>query len=305
MYEIANQNENAVEKKVGTEMAISRQAQEVQAAMVIAKRFPRDIIMSEKRILESCKRSTLAQEAIYSYPRGSTKVEGPSIRLAEVIAQNYGNIDTGIIELDRADGESTVMAYAWDLESNFRDTKVFTVSHRRDTKKGSYKLTDERDIYELIANMGSRRKRACILAVVPGDVVDKAVEQCRKTMVGNNTAPLMDRLVQIFEYFDKTFGVKKEQIEEYLGYNAQSFSEYDVVKLKGIAQSIRDGMSKPSDYFGEAPKKKISLEEPKEVKQVEPDKKEKQKSPNPPKQEKVKEEPSVEAEQVSLTDEPY
>lgn len=309
--EVMNYEPQGQNKSVGTDIAITRQAQEVQAAMVVAKKFPRDIISAEKRIMDSCKRISLAEEAIYSYPRGTSKVEGPSIRLAEVIAQNYGNIDTGLIELERSNGESAVMAYAWDLESNFRDTKVFTVAHRRDTKKGGYELTEERDIYELIANMGARRKRACMLAVVPGDIVEKAVEQCRKTMAGQNTEPLHDRLIAIFEYFEKSFGVKKEQIEEYFSYKADSFSEYDVVKLRGIVKSIKDGMAKPEDYFGEAPKKKISLDDPKDEpkeetpkKKVEPKQEAKSEKETPKKQSKQKDN-QQESIELDLSDTPF
>ncbi len=72
--------------------------------------------------------------------------------------------------------QSTVEAFAWDVEeANTRQTKVFQVRHWRHTKQGGYKLTDPRDIYELVANNGARRLRACILGVIPGDVIDAAV----------------------------------------------------------------------------------------------------------------------------------
>lgn len=155
-----------------TEMMISRQAQEVQAAMVIAKKFPRDEVESFNRILRACQRKRLAEGAMYEYPRSGTKVTGPSIRLAEAMAQNWGNIDFGILELEQKSGESQVMAYAWDLETNTRQTKVFSVPHMRGTKRGNVPLTDPRDVYEMVANQGARRLRACILGVIPGDVVD-------------------------------------------------------------------------------------------------------------------------------------
>ena len=79
---------------------------------------------------------------MYEYPRGGTKVSGPSIRLAEAMAQNWGNIDFGITELEQKNGESQVMAYAWDLETNTRQVKIFSVPHVRGTKKGNVPLTD-------------------------------------------------------------------------------------------------------------------------------------------------------------------
>ena len=124
---VMQQDGGMVSRNTQTEMMISRQAQEVQAAMVIAKRFPRDEVESYNRIMQSCKRKSLAESAMYEYPRGGTKVTGPSIRLAESMAQNWGNLDFGITELEQKNGESQVMAYAWDLETNTRQVKIFSV----------------------------------------------------------------------------------------------------------------------------------------------------------------------------------
>ena len=52
MYEVATQQSGEmVSRNTQTEMMISRQAQEVQGAMVIAKRFPRDEVESFNRIM--------------------------------------------------------------------------------------------------------------------------------------------------------------------------------------------------------------------------------------------------------------
>ena len=212
-------------KNTQTAMMISRQAQEVQAAMVVAKRFPRDEVDSFNRIMTSCQRKSLAERAMYEYPRGGTKVTGPSIRLAEAMAQNWGNIDFGIIELEQNNGESQVMAYAWDLETNTRQTKIFNVPHVRGTKKGNVTLTDPRDIYEMVANQGARRLRACILGVIPGDVIDAAVEQCKKTMTEGNEKPLIDRIREGVKLFEEKFSVSQQMLEKYIGCKCEAFSE--------------------------------------------------------------------------------
>ncbi len=236
-------------KNTQTAMMISRQAQEVQAAMVVAKRFPRDEVDSFNRIMTSCQRKSLAERAMYEYPRGGTKVTGPSIRLAETMAQNWGNIDFGIIELEQNNGESQVMAYAWDLETNTRQTKIFNVPHVRGTKKGNVPLTDPRDIYEMVANQGARRLRACILGVIPGDVIDAAVEQCKKTMTEGNEKPLIDRIREGVKLFEEKFSVSQQMLEKYIGCKCEAFSENDMVRLNNVYRSLRDGMSKREDYF--------------------------------------------------------
>lgn len=234
------------------DIATTRAAQEIQAAMVIAKRFPRDETQAYGKIMKACRRIGLAEGAIYSYPRGGTKVEGPSIRMAEALAQSWGNIDFGIIELSQANGESEVMSYAWDLETNSRQTKIFTVPHERHTRNGSKRLTDPRDIYEMVANQGARRLRACILGVIPGDIVDDAVRECRKTLAGDNSVPLADRVRKMADAFLKVHGVTKEMLEARLGHTLESTSENELVDLRGIYVSIKDGMSERKQWFDPA-----------------------------------------------------
>lgn len=238
-----------VQRSTTQEMVVSRQAQEVQAAMVIAKKFPRDEIESYNRVMRSCQRKKLAEKAMYEYPRGGQKVTGPSIRLAEAIAQNWGNLDFGFIELGQQNGESQVMAYAWDLETNTRQTKIFSVPHKRVTKNGSYPLTDPRDIYELVANQAARRVRACILSIIPGDVVDGAVEACKKTLIGDNKEPLIDKIRKCVKNFEDSFSVNKEMLEKYVGCNMEAFTYNDLIKLGNIFTSLKDGVSKREDWF--------------------------------------------------------
>ncbi len=238
-----------VQKSTTAEMMVSRQAQEVQAAMVIAKKFPRNEFESFNRIIQACKRRSLAEKAEYEYPRGSEMVTGPSIRLAEAMAQAWGNIDFGIMELEQKAGESQVMAYAWDLETNTRQTKIFTVPHKRHTKKGDYALTDPRDIYEMVANQGARRLRACILGVIPGDVVEAAKEQCRLTLSNGNGQPIEDLVRQCTAQLKDEFGVPLDAVEKFIGCKAEAFTMQSLQRLKRVYTSLKDGMAKREDYF--------------------------------------------------------
>lgn len=225
-----------------------RAIQEVQAAMTIAQRFPRDVLSAKDRIVEACTRPKLAEGALYSYNRGGSEVSGPSIRLAEVLAQCWGNMQFGIRELEQRNGESTVEAYAWDLETNTRQVKIFQVPHVRHTRQGQYPLNDPRDIYEHVANQGARRLRACILGVIPGDVIESAVEQCEKTLKTEADTGT-EAVKKMLDTFHKQFGVSKAQIEKRLGNRVDAIRPAQMVSLKKIWMSLRDGMSAPEDWF--------------------------------------------------------
>jgi len=220
---------------------------EVQSAIVLAKKFPRNQIDAMDRIMTACQRPGLAEQALYSYARGGSEITGPSIRMAEAIAQNWGNLQFGIKELEQRNGESTVEAFCWDVETNTRQVKTFQVKHERYTKKGKYHLEDPRDVYEMIANQGARRLRACILGIIPGDVIEAAVNQCEQTLKAKaDTSP--DALKKLVEAF-ASFKVTKEQIEKRIQRHLDTITPAQLVNLRKIYNSLKDGMSSPADWF--------------------------------------------------------
>lgn len=224
-----------------------RVLKEVEGAIVMAKKFPRDINAAYSRIISACKRMGIAKSAMYSYPRGGKLITKPGIRLAEVLVQNFGNIQYTVREIDRNGDESEVESSCWDLETNFRSSKTFKVKHIRDTKQGQKKLTAERDIYELIANMGARRGRACILVVIPADIVQDAIAQCEKTLSGSGKP--IDTVVREMLPAFKDLGVTKEMIEKYLNHTVDKIDHTEMVELIKIFNSIKDGVSKRTDFF--------------------------------------------------------
>lgn len=254
----------------------NRAASEIQAALVIAKRFPRDPIAAMDRILNACTRPTLAAQSLYSYAKGGSDITGPSIRLAEAMGQNWGNLQFGFREISRFKidgvGHSEVEAYAWDLETNVRKPINFVVKHWRDTKSGGYQIKDERDIYELVANQASRRVRNSILAIIPGDVTEAAQRQCEATMAADADCS-KDAQKKIILAF-KTYNVSKEQIEKLIQRRIDSIQPAQVIRLRKILTSLKDGMSSPGDWFDEvaaAPSFVIPSDDKQETAEAEPE----------------------------------
>lgn len=233
-----------------TQIEVSRAVQEVQGAILVAQKMPRDEVRASKRIMDATKRKSLAEKAVYAYPRGGQIIKGPSIRAAETIAKYWGNIDFGIKELtqDNKRHTSTVMAYAWDLETNTRESKVFEVPHTRIAKGFAKTLTDPRDIYELIANQGARRLRSCLLGVVPADIVEDFIEACEKTLAGDNTKPLKERIKDMVKAFEE-LGVTQDMIEKRMGCRADVLIERQLSDLRAIYRSIKDNFQTIDQFF--------------------------------------------------------
>ena len=226
----------------------SRAIAEAQGKLVIAKRFPRDEVQAYAKAIEACQRPSMAEKAFYSFPRGGQTVEGPTIRFAEELARCWGNIDYGIKELSQDNGKSEMQAYAWDLETNAQSVQNFTNPHQREQGKKMVTLTSQRDIYENNANMATRRLRSRILAILPSWFVEDCVEECKKTVAGDNELPLVDRVKKMVVMFAK-FGVTQEQIEKRLKRKVDTMTADDFVEYIGIYNAIKNKESKISEWF--------------------------------------------------------
>lgn len=230
----------------------SRAIAEAQGKLIMAKRFPRNHIDSYSKAIEACRRKGFAEKAFFSYPRGGQTVTGVTIRFAEEMARCYGNLDYGIKEMSHEEGKSEMQAYCWDLETNTVSSQNFTVEHILETKQGNRQLTSQRDIYERTANDGARRLRSRILAILPPDLVEDCIAECKKTLAGNNEMSLADRIKYIVTTFGK-IGVTKEMIEKRLGHTVESMNYDELTEYIGIFNGLKQKETTISDWF-EQPK---------------------------------------------------
>lgn len=232
----------------GSQMAVvAREVAEIHGMMLMAQQFRRDPRTAMDGILKECTRPALADAAIYEYAKGGQTITGPSIRLAEVLARQWGNIDTGIIEIARGNGMSEAMAQCVDLETRTRHFIRFQVRHWIDTKQGGRATRDDREVYELIANMGARRKRATILAVIPGDVVESALHQCEVTL-RTKLDLSKDTIGKMVEAFG-AMGVPPEALEKFIQRRLDAITPQLFLRLRKIFNSLKDGMSSVDEWF--------------------------------------------------------
>ena len=228
--------------------AMAREMAEIQAKVFMAKTYPRDMESVKQKILSNCSRPEMARSAIYQYPRGGQKVEGPSIRLAEMLALAFGNIESKTEVLDQNVVQSLVKVSAWDYESNRQSSRTFVVRHERDTKGGRVILSDNRDIMEMINNIAARNRRACILELIPGDYVELAVNECSRT-IQSKLELTQDLISDMVSAFKDQFGITKEQLEARIGMKVESITAQKFYDLDSVFSSIRDGIGRPEQFF--------------------------------------------------------
>lgn len=249
------ENKNTIQENVN-KLALdtvkeSREVAQIKGAVLMAKTHPRDETGAYNSIISACRDKEFAGRALYSYPRGGETVVGASIRLAEMMAQRWGNIDYGfkIVSQDEHRGVSELLAYCWDIENNTRVTRSFKVPHKIKTKKGWRNLVDPRDIYEYEANLGSRRLRACILQVIPNDLQDCAIRECKRTLKNaSGSLTLSQRRRKCVEAFND-IKVTQRMIEDYLGIRIDDTTGKHLVDLHLVYKSIVEDESSIENFF--------------------------------------------------------
>lgn len=244
----------------------TRAIQQVQGQLILAKKFPRDETSAYASIVNACRRYGLAEVAAYKFPRGNKTVTGPSIRMAEMLAQYWENMEYGWEEIERMKGYSKCMAFCWDMQRNLRKVVKFEVEHQFMANKVMKVLTDPRDIYEYCANQAARRMRACILALIPGDIVEAAMIECKRTLAkGDGTQTTEERIRNLVLKFTEV-GVTQEMLEKYLDHEIAITTGEEIADLIPIYRVIADGQKKRTDFFRlsheevekEKPKSKLS-----------------------------------------------
>lgn len=246
----------------------SREVAEVQAAIVSAKQCPRDEVAAMNRILSACSRPSLANLAVYQFTRGGD-VSGPSIHLAKIIANAWGNIDYNWRILNESETHALVQTVAWDLESNVRAHRTFTVAFQRVSRKGGQTvvtpLTEDRDRYECVANAAARRLRAAILDVIPADVIQAALEQVQATQEAEQKreGDVATRIATMIKKF-ADIGVDRATLEAFAGRKLESITPALFARLGQAYKAIAEGIQTVDDVFGST-RARMASKDPKEA----------------------------------------
>lgn len=233
-----------------TAIELSRAEAEVKAAVFVAKQSPRNIEAAQADMRFVCRQFAVAEKAFFSYPKAKQIIKGPSIHLARELALIWGNMQHGTMELSRdvALGQSEILAYAWDLERNSRSSQIFIAPHVMDTQKGKKTLTDLRDIYENNSNLGARRLREAIFAVLPAWFVAEAVKLCQQTLDEGDGTPLEERIEEAVREY-KAVGITLQQLEKKLGRPQVEWTDKDAGELQVLYQSVYRGEISRDEAF--------------------------------------------------------
>ncbi len=229
---------------------------EIDVQISTAKAFPRSMgVFLKKAMSMATLNEDIAASCSYSLPRGGKSLDGPSVRLAEIICATYGNIRAGARVIANDGKTVTAQGICHDLETNY----CVTVEVKRRITYKNGKTFDE-DMQVVTGNAACAiAYRNAVFKVVPSALVSDVYDKAREVAKGT-AETLVKRRDKAVEYF-RGLGVKDEQICAVL--NIQKVEDIDLDKLAvltGMKAAIKNQESTVKDIF-ETTIEEVSLED--------------------------------------------
>lgn len=229
----------------------------VEARYKMALARPRDLDMVRQKMLKDASRPSFATVAIYHKPVGNG-IEGPSIRFVESAIRNMTNILTETSTVSEDDERRVIRVAVSDLETNTyfsQDVTVTKTVERRKLPQGEKPIrvranSNGQPIYILHATddeilnkqnaLISKAVRTLGLRLIPGDLVDEALFEIKKTMAQQDRQDPDAAKHRIIDAFAQ-IGVSVEALKEFVGHELSALTPNEIQLLRTTYTSIKDG----------------------------------------------------------------
>lgn len=218
---------------------------ERESQIDVAKRYPRALSLFRERALELATLDVdIAASCFYALPRAGKLIEGPSVRLAEIVASSWGNLRTESRVIDVGEVFVTSEGTAWDLETNYANRREV---RRRITNREGKRYNDD-----MIMTTGNAACaiafRNAVFSVVPSAHVNPILDAARRVAVGDQQtlAANVDRWLALFV----KGGIPTERVLSSLGRRTQEdLTLEDLRVMQATLTALRDGDLTPELAF--------------------------------------------------------
>lgn len=230
-----------------------------------AKAYPRDMAKSvSNAVFIATMDKETASSCTYSVPRAGKAITGPSIHMARIIAQCWGNMRVEAKVVDITDKHVISQAVCWDLENNV----AVKIEVRRSIMTKNGRMSD--DMITVTGNAGnSIAYRNAVYNVVPKSVIDKVYNSAMEVLTGDisDETKLIKKRKQVIAGLEKAYGVSEEEILKAVGKSKlEHIGSEEIIVLIGIGTAIKEGDTTVDEAFrgkkttSKEPVKKPTLE---------------------------------------------
>lgn len=219
---------------------------EIDTQIATAKAFPRSVTESMRRAETMATISEeIAASCTYALPRAGKTIEGPSVRLAEIIVNTWGNIRAGARVIDNDGKTITAQGICHDLENN----TCFTVEVKKKITDRNGKLYSE----DMIVTTGQAACaiafRNAVLKVVPVALIDSIWDKTKEVAKGK-AETMVARRTKAVDYA-KTLGITEDQICEKLEVKKiEDIGLDSLATFRAILTGIKNGETTVQEAFG-------------------------------------------------------
>lgn len=244
-----------------TDMLQAISTAEIDMQIATAKKYPRDTAAAVKNIADMAMLDEeTAQDCFYVLHRNgangtTTTIEGLSVRMAEIIASNWGNLRVATRIIGNDGKTITAQGICHDLQSN---VAVSNETKRKITDKQGRTYSEDMQVVTGNAACAIAFRNA-VLKVVPKAVLKKVIEEVRKMALGKSI-DLETARQNAIAYFAKQ-NVTEDQILAYLGRDSRdAITQEDVYTLRATLNAIKEGTTTIAETFGKAIEDKKATE---------------------------------------------
>jgi hypothetical protein len=228
---------------------------ELDVQISTAKAYPRNAHRSLEYAAElATMDEATAQSCFYCLPRkdkqgNKVEIRGGSIRLAEIVANAWGNLHAATRIIENDGKNITAEGVAWDLESNVKITMQNKVSIIFGVKDGKVGYTANADMQTMLSNaVSAKALRNAIFKVVPKALVDRVLEKAMSYAIGDQKT-VNAKVKDCVERLNK-MGITTETILNYYGHeNISAITPDEFRSLIGVGTAIKEGYIKPEQVF--------------------------------------------------------
>jgi len=221
----------------GAESLAALNKSEIDMQVATAKAYPRDVhkVLNNIVSIATLDQDTAA-DCFYSLLRSGSKIEGLSVRLAEIFAGAWGNLRAQS-RIIANDGKTiTAQGVCYDVENNV----AISVEVKRKIVDRNGKTFSE-DMQVVTGNAAcSIAFRNAVFKVIPQAVTKNAVDEIKKVAVGM-AKDLNTTRASVIKFFTAA-GVPQSDLLEWLDINSvEEITNETVFTLRGLANALHSG----------------------------------------------------------------
>lgn len=212
----------------------------IDSQVATAKRYPRNLLrVRDNSVAIACMNKETAEACRYAKPTGGKNITGPSVHLARIVVQQFGNVR--VQQYVKQITETTVIceAIAMDVETNYA---VKSEVRRSIIDRNGLRYKDSVIETNAMAAMAIA-ERNVILKIIPKSIVDTVYSEAFKFANGDlsDATKLILARDKAFDYFKSEYGATEKEVYECLGLKTKEAVKAEhIADLRGFMQALKD-----------------------------------------------------------------